>query len=143
MGWRWLGVMETSASTPSTATNRLRQPYSSLLSAIRYALDNWSELTRFLDDVHVPPDNNRSEAALRVAALGRKNFLFVGHENAGDNVAALYTLVATCEAHGVKAITADAVKLLASTGTAIEVPALVRQPVDLGAYDALLAEVGT
>ncbi|MEZ4263348.1 MAG: transposase domain-containing protein, partial [Polyangiaceae bacterium] len=28
-------------------------------------------------------------------------FLFVGHEDAGDNIAALYTLVATCEAHGV------------------------------------------
>ena len=76
-------------------------PKSGMGAAIRYALDNWTELTRFLDDVHVPPDNNRSEAALRVAALGRKNFLFVGHEDAGDNVAALYTLVATCEAHGV------------------------------------------
>lgn len=51
--------------------------------------------------MHVPADNNRSDGALRVAALGRKNFLFVGHEDAGDNVAALYTLVATCEAHGV------------------------------------------
>lgn len=76
-------------------------PKSGMGTAIRYALDNWTELTRFLDDVHVPPDNNRSEAALRVAALGRKNFLFVGHEDAGDNIAALYTLVATCEAHGV------------------------------------------
>jgi len=76
-------------------------PKSGMGGAIRYALDNWSELTCFLDDVRVPPDNNRSEAALRVAALGRKNFLFVGHENAGDNIAALYTLVATCEAHGV------------------------------------------
>lgn len=76
-------------------------PKSGMGAAIRYALDNWTELTRFLDDVHVPPDNNRSEAALRVVALGRKNFLFVGHEDAGDNVAALYTLVATCEAHGV------------------------------------------
>ena len=76
-------------------------PKGGMGSAIRYALDNWTELTRFLDDVHVPPDNNRSEAALRVAALGRKNFLFVGHEDAGDNIAALYTLVATCEAHGV------------------------------------------
>ena len=46
----------------------------------------------------VPPDNNRSEAALRVVALGRKNFLFVGHEDAGDNIAGLYSLVATCEA---------------------------------------------
>jgi hypothetical protein len=35
------------------------------------------------------------------------------------------------------------VKLLASAATAIEVPELARQPVDLAAYDALLAEVGT
>ena len=76
-------------------------PKGGMGSAIRYALDNWTELTRFLDDVQIPPDNNRSEAALRVAALGRKNFLFVGHEDAGDNIAALYTLVGTCEAHGV------------------------------------------
>ena len=76
-------------------------PKSGMGAAVRYALDNWTELTRFLDDVHVPPDNNRSEAALRVAALGRKNFLFVGHEDAGANVAALYTVVGTCEAHGV------------------------------------------
>jgi transposase len=76
-------------------------PKGGMAAAIRYALDNWTELTRFVDDVMVPPDNNRSESALRVAALGRKNFLFVGHEDAGDNVAALYTLVATCEAHGV------------------------------------------
>lgn len=76
-------------------------PKGAMGSAIRYALDNWTELTRFLDDVQIPPDNNRSEAALRVAALGRKNFLFVGHEDAGDNIAALYTLVGTCEAHGV------------------------------------------
>ena len=41
------------------------------------------------------------------------------------------------------AITADAVKLLVSATTPIEVPELARQPVDLGAYDALLAEVGT
>ena len=76
-------------------------PKGGMGSAIRYALDNWTALTRFLDDVQIPPDNNRSEAALRVAALGRKNFLFVGHEDAGDNIAALYTLVGTCEAHGV------------------------------------------
>ena len=50
-------------------------PKGGMGTAIRYALDNWAELTVFLADVHVPPDNNRSEAALRVAALGRKNYL--------------------------------------------------------------------
>lgn len=68
--------------------------------AISYILGNWKELTRFLDDVRIPPDNNQSEAALRIVALGRKNFLFVGDEDAGKNIAGLYSLVATCEAAG-------------------------------------------
>ena len=46
-------------------------------------------------------DNNPAEAALRRVALGRKNFLFVGHDDAGDNLPGLYSLVATCEANGV------------------------------------------
>jgi len=50
--------------------------------------------------VHVHGDNNRSEAALRVVALGRKNFLFIGNDEAGENIAGLYSLVATCIAHG-------------------------------------------
>jgi transposase len=76
-------------------------PKSPLGSAIGYVLNNWVPLTRFLDDEKVPPDNNASEAALRVVALGRKNYLFVGNEDAGNNVAGLYSLVATCEANGV------------------------------------------
>jgi transposase len=68
--------------------------------AISYILGNWKELTQFLDDVRLPPDNSRSEAALRIVALGRKNFLHVGHEEAGANIAGLYSLVATCEATG-------------------------------------------
>lgn len=55
----------------------------------------------FLDNASVPIDNNRSERSLRAAALGRKNFLFVGNEVAGDNLAGLYSLVASCVANGV------------------------------------------
>lgn len=69
--------------------------------AISYALDNWDELQVFLDDVNVPVDNNASERALRIVALGRKNFMFVGHEDAGQNLAILYSLLATCEEHRV------------------------------------------
>ncbi|WP_223644097.1 IS66 family transposase [Corallococcus sp. EGB] len=69
--------------------------------ALSYALKQWDALTRFSSDARLPLDNNRSEAALRKAALGRKNFLFVGHEAAGQNLAGLYALVATCEANQV------------------------------------------
>ena len=44
---------------------------------------------------------------------------------------------------GAERITVDAVKLLASTGKRIEVPDLEPLPGDLGAYDALIGEVGT
>jgi transposase len=72
--------------------------------AINYALGQWKALTLFLTDQHLPVDNNASERALRVAALGRKNFLFVGHDVAGENLAGLYSLIATCEANGVNPV---------------------------------------
>ncbi len=79
----------------------LHLPKGAMGVAIRYALNQWQALGHFLHDERLPLDNNRSEGALRKAALGRKNFLFVGHEQAGENLAGLYALVATCEANGV------------------------------------------
>jgi transposase len=72
--------------------------------AIRYAVNQWDALTLFLSDAHLPVDNNASERALRICALGRKNFLFVGHDEAGENLAGLYSLIATCEVNGVNPV---------------------------------------
>ena len=52
----------------------------------------------------IPLDNNASERALRVVALGRKNFLFVGDPEHGENLAGLYSLVSTCDANDVDPI---------------------------------------
>jgi transposase len=79
-------------------------PRGPLGEAIGYALGQWHALTLFLTDPHLPVDNNASERALRVAALGRKNFLFVGHDEAGENLAGLYSLIATCEANEVNPV---------------------------------------
>jgi transposase len=76
-------------------------PKSVMGKAISYTLKNWQALTRFITNTAIPPDNNRSERALRVVALGRKNFLFAGNKDAGENLAALYTVVATCVANEV------------------------------------------
>jgi len=54
----------------------------------------WSCLEARVDGV--PPPTG---TLMRVVALGRKNFLFVGHEQAGQNLAGLYSLVATCVAN--------------------------------------------
>lgn len=79
-------------------------PRSGMGRAIRYLLKHFRELGVFLRHVTIPPDNNIAEASLRRIALGRSNYLFFGHENAGHNFAVLYSLVASCEKHGVNAI---------------------------------------
>lgn len=79
-------------------------PRSPIGEAIGYALGQWDALTLFITDPHLPVDNNASERALRVAALGRKNFLFVGHDDAGENLAGLYSLIATCEANDINPV---------------------------------------
>ena len=76
-------------------------PKSALGQAISYARNRGDTLKRFLDDVRIPLDNNASERALRIIALGRKNFLFVGNPDCGDNLAGVYSLIATCDLHGV------------------------------------------
>ena len=79
-------------------------PQGAMGEAIKYAINQWDALTLFLTDPHLPVDNNASENALRICALGRKNFLFVGNDAAGENLAGLYSLVATCEANGVNPV---------------------------------------
>lgn len=80
------------------------EPRSGMGRAIRYLLKNFRELGRFLRYATIPPDNNKAEAGLRRVALGRSNFLFVGNEDAGHDLAVLYTLVASCEKNGVNPI---------------------------------------
>ncbi len=75
------------------------EPRSGMGRAIGYILRNHAELGCFLRFASIPPDNNIAESALRRVALGRKNFLFVGDDEKGDNLAVLYTLVASCEKH--------------------------------------------
>jgi transposase len=75
-------------------------PQGPLGKALKYLLNQRATLERFLDDPKIRLDNNIAEQHLRLIALGRKNFLFVGHDEAGRNLAVLQTLVSTCLANG-------------------------------------------
>jgi hypothetical protein len=46
-------------------------------------------------------DNNLCENAIRPSALGKKNFLFIGHPEAGERSAVIYTLLGSCRRHGI------------------------------------------
>lgn len=45
-------------------------------------------------------DNNLVENAIRPTAVGKKNWLFIGHPDAGRRSAILYSLVIFCLRHG-------------------------------------------
>jgi len=69
-------------------------------AAIRYALSRWPALTRFVDDGQLEIDNNAAERALRVVALGRKNYLFAGSNAGGERAAAIYSLLGSAKLNG-------------------------------------------
>jgi Transposase IS66 family/IS66 C-terminal element len=65
-------------------------------NGIRYARNQRVGLSRFLDDGRLPIHNNLSELALRREAVGRKNWLFVGSDDAGAVNALFTSLLASC-----------------------------------------------
>jgi len=70
--------------------------------ALNYALNQRIALQRFLGDGRLPIHNNASERALRRHAIGRKNWLFLGNDEAGHTNARLVTLLASCALHDVE-----------------------------------------
>jgi transposase len=72
-----------------------------LASAVRYAADQRPFVRRCFTDGRFEIDNGRVERAIREPALGRKNFLFTGSLEAGERLAAAYTIVQSCRALGI------------------------------------------
>jgi transposase len=68
--------------------------------AIDYALSNWPALTRYLDDGDIPIDNNAAENAVRPLVVGRKNWLFIGSQQAGERAAVIMTLIESAKLNG-------------------------------------------
>ena len=82
-------------------TRRKTLPQGLLGQAIDYALKRWEALTQFAEDGTLEIDNNLIENAIRPSALGKKNWLFVGHPEAGERSAVIYTLLGSCRRHGI------------------------------------------
>ncbi len=75
------------------ATEMKVLPQSSIGRAVRYMVDHWKGLIRFLDDPLVPLSNNASERAVRGPVVGRKNFGGCKSERGMEVTALLYSLV--------------------------------------------------
>lgn len=75
---------------PASATGR----------AASYMLDRWQQLELFTKPNmgHVLIDNNPVEKrGIRPTAIGRKNWLFLGHPTAGWRTAVIYSIIGSCK----------------------------------------------
>ena len=82
-----------------TASQEL--PNSELGKAIRYVQSNWAALTRYVDVGRLSIDNNAAERALRAVAIGRKNWMFAGHDEGAEAMAMLFTMIESAKRAGV------------------------------------------
>jgi transposase len=80
-------------------------PKSPMGQAITYAFNQWDALIVYTTDGDLAIDNNAAENALRRIALGRKNWLFCGSDRGGRTAAVLFSLIASCQRHGVNPFT--------------------------------------
>ena len=73
---------------------------SATAKALDYSLKRWGVLTRFVDDPQLPIDNNWIENQIRLVAIGRGNWLFVGSLRAGQRAAAIMSLIQSARLNG-------------------------------------------
>ena len=77
------------------------EPTSKSFEAVRYALNHWTKLCRYVYYPDACIDNNAAERAVRPSKLGMKNWLFIGHPQAGQRTAIIYTIIQNCKNYGV------------------------------------------
>jgi transposase len=74
-------------------------PKSALGKALTYARNQWAALRQYVSDGRLTIDNNVSERTLRLQAIGRKNWEFLGSADAGPRAAVLFTILAGAKRH--------------------------------------------
>ncbi|MBV9038464.1 MAG: transposase, partial [Acidobacteriaceae bacterium] len=77
-------------------------PKSPAGAAVRYSLNQWEALTRFLQDGELEIDNGAAERANRDIAVGRGNWTFFGSDHGGQTAAVLRTSIASCQRCGIE-----------------------------------------
>ena len=78
------------------ATSKTVLPKSAVGKACSYTLALWKKLNRFLEYPQLELSNNLAENSMRPVAMGRKNWIHIGSQQAGPRVAAILSVVESC-----------------------------------------------
>jgi len=76
-------------------------PKSRLGKAVSYLINEYQALIGYLEAGHYRIDNNLVENSIRIPAVGRRRWLFIGHPDAGWRSAVIYSLILSCRRRGI------------------------------------------
>jgi hypothetical protein len=76
-------------------------PQSTLGKAVSYLINEYPALIGYLESGTYCIDNNLVENSIRVPAVGRRRWLFIGHPEAGWRSAVIYSLIVSCRRRGI------------------------------------------
>ena len=79
-------------------------PKSIIGKAIAYTYSIYPKLVRYIMDGRYQLDNNLVENAIRILAVGRKNYMFCGNNEAAIKAAIMYSLIGTCKASNINPV---------------------------------------
>lgn len=89
------------------------------IKAIRYAVNEWEAVCRYVTNGQAEIDNNTAERMMKPVCLGRKNYLFCGSEQAAKNTSLIYLIIESCKMNGLRPVKyiADVLRKLVSGET--------------------------
>lgn len=74
------------------------------LKAVRYAVNEWEAVSRYVQNGKAEIDNNPAERMMKPICMGRKNYLFCGSELGAKNASMLYSIIETCKMNGLRPV---------------------------------------
>ncbi len=83
------------------AMQRMVLPKSKAGEAVQYTLAQWRRLVLFLDHPVLELSNNLAENSMRPIAIGRRNWLHLGSQEAGPKIAAIFSIFESCRRLGI------------------------------------------
>jgi transposase len=103
----------------------LALPKSQYGKAIGYALNHWEELSRFAENGALEIDNNVSERTLRICAIGRKNWVFLGSDRGGETAAICFSILANAKRYRIEPFAYVRALLLAFSSDEVDLESLL------------------
>jgi transposase len=100
-------------------------PKSQYAKAIAYTLNHWPELRRFTENGVLEIDNNISERTLRLCAIGRKNWMFLGSDRGGETAATCFSILANAKRYKIEPFAYVRALLIALSSDEVDLESLL------------------